>query len=283
VTDPSLLRHKVIGFMRAVPKKGAASTRSSGKTCLFCERGGKMSKEHLWPKWAQAAITPAQRGQRIRNALHDGPGEPYKVWEAPVFEATLKDVCVECNNGWMSKIEAAAKPFALPLMQGRSLALASEAQRKLALWAYLKCSLFQTMEQNTGVRAALANAHPIFYERQAAGMLAPIVSVFTARHVGVLVGQYQHRLLGASPNRPVAFIQTFTAGELVLQVIRSYLGGSILEPTRDPRVAGCDHRIWPVTGMFTWPSGDALSDADLAIYTGPQVKGTSTSRLIYPT
>ena len=136
--------------MRVVPKIGAASTRSSGKTCLFCERGGKMSKEHLWPKWAQAAITPAQRGQRIRNALHDGPGEPYDVWEAPVFEATLK-------------------------------------------------------------------------------------------------------------------------------------GGSVLEPTRDPRVAGCDHRIWPVSGMFTWPSGDALSDADLAIYTGPQVKGTSTSRLIYPT
>src|SRR5580693_10530755 len=78
----------------------ARVTTGSNKICLFCGRGGKMSKEHLWPRWAQAAIAPDQRGKKIRNALHDGPpGEPYKVWEAPVFEATLKDVCVECNRG----------------------------------------------------------------------------------------------------------------------------------------------------------------------------------------
>jgi hypothetical protein len=104
----------------------------------------------------------------------------------------------------------------------------------------------------------------------------------TARHVGTLVGQYQHRLLGLA-GRPSAFIQTFTAGELTLQVIRSYLSHRVLEVNRDPRVAGHDCRIWPITGMFTWPPGDALSDAELAIYTGPRIKGPATSRLIYPT
>jgi hypothetical protein len=261
----------------------ARVTTGSNKICLFCGRGGKMSKEHLWPRWAQAAIAPDQRGKKIRNALHDGPpGEPYKVWEAPVFEATLKDVCVECNRGWMSKIEAAVKPFALPLILGRSIALAPETQRKMALWAYLKCSIFQTMERDTRLKAAWAKAFPIFYKTQASGELPAIVSVFAARHVGALVGQYQHRLLG-SPDRPVAFIQTFTTGELTLQVIRSYLGHRILEVNRDSSVAGRDRRIWPVTGMFTWPPGDALSDAELAVYTGPRVKGPARGALIYPT
>jgi hypothetical protein len=255
------------------PKPTTRATPDSGKICLFCRRRRKLSKEHLWPRWAQAAIALDQRGKKIPNALHDGPpGEPFKVWEAPVFEATLKDVCIECNSGWMSNIEASAKPFALPLMLGRSIALASEAQRKLALWAYLKCSLFQTMERDTRVKEAWAKAFPVFYATQAAGELPPIVSVFTARHVGSLVGQYQHRLLG-SPDRPAAFIQTFTTRELTLQVIRSYLGHRVLDVNRDPLVAGRDRRIWPVTGMFTWPPGDALSDAELAIYTGPNVKG----------
>jgi hypothetical protein len=49
----------------------------------------------------------------------------------------------------MSRIEAAAKPVALPLMTGRSIALASEAQRKLALWAYLKCSLFHNLASSS--------------------------------------------------------------------------------------------------------------------------------------
>jgi hypothetical protein len=241
-----------------------------------------MSKEHLWPRWAQAAIAPAQRGKKIRNALHEGPpGEPFKVWQAPAFATTLKDVCVGCNSGWMSKIEASAKPFALPLMLGRSIALGPEAQRTLALWAYLKCSLFQTMERDTRLKEAWAKAYPVFYETQAAGKLPVIVSVFTARHVGALVGQYQHRLLG-SPDRPAALIQTFTTGELTLQIIRSYLGHRVLDVNRSPSVTGRDRRIWPTSGMFIWPPGGALSDAELAIYTGPRVKGPGTGGLIYP-
>jgi hypothetical protein len=268
--------------MPSAPRKTATPSPPRAKTCLFCGRAEKMSKEHLWPKWAQGAIAPDQRGKKIRNALYDGPpGEPFRDFEAPVFEATLKDVCVECNSGWMSKIEAAAKPFALPLMTGRSIALASEAQRKLALWAYLKCSLFQNLERNTAIRDAWAKAYPVFYESQAAGTLPAIVNVFVARHVGGFVGQYQHRLLGAS-SRPVAFIQTFTAGELTVQVIRSYLGHRVREVERDPRVTGRDHRIWPITRMFTWPPGDPLSDEELAIYTGPRMAGPSTGGLVLP-
>jgi hypothetical protein len=112
----------------------------------------------------------------------------------------------------MSKIEAAAKPFALSLMLGGSIALAPETQRKLALWAY----------------------------------------------------------------------SSARSSKLTLQIIRSYLGHRVLEVNRDPRVAGRDRRIWPATGMFTWPLGDALSDAELAIYTRPRVKGAATGGLIYP-
>ncbi len=101
----------------------------------------------------------------------------YKSWYQPAFEATLKSVCPECNSGWMSKIETAAKPLALPLMLGHSLALAPEAQQKLAVWAYLKCSLFLTFEKDTRIKAAMAKAYPVFYELQKAEKLAPHCSV----------------------------------------------------------------------------------------------------------
>lgn len=87
----------------------------------------------------RARLYPGRRsGSVTRKAAHP-PGEPFKTWEAPIFETTLEEVCVECNSGCMSKVEASAKPFAL---------------RLLALWAYLKCSLFQTMERDTRLNEA---------------------------------------------------------------------------------------------------------------------------------
>lgn len=53
--------------MPLAPATNASSSPGAAKICLFCGRGKQMSKEHLWPKWAQEAIAPDQRGKNIRN------------------------------------------------------------------------------------------------------------------------------------------------------------------------------------------------------------------------
>jgi hypothetical protein len=43
-----------------------------------------------------------------------------------------------CNNGWMRRLENAAKPIMTPLIQGKSVGLSAEDQKLIATWAVLK-------------------------------------------------------------------------------------------------------------------------------------------------
>jgi len=253
------------------------------RTCLFCGRSGRMSREHLWPKWAQETLDARRRTQPIQNTLHDGDGPPYRTWKQPAFSATLKRVCQQCNNGWMGDLEARVKPYARPMILGRSIALGLDAQKSLALWSYLKCLLFLAVDEEQTLKRAMTKAYPAFYEMQTKGQLPPHCSVFVARHVGLRVGQYQHRLLAWPSGTPAAFVQTLTIGELTVQSVKNYIRRAPLEMTRDARVVGADRRIWPTTGMFAWPPGLALSDENLDVYTGPHLASSKRSRLALPT
>lgn len=46
----------------------------------------------------------------------------------------VKCVCVECNTGWMKRIQDAAKPIVVPLLQGDAIALTEAQQKILASW-----------------------------------------------------------------------------------------------------------------------------------------------------
>jgi hypothetical protein len=111
-------------------------TKPSKKTCIFCRQTGKLTKEHLWGDWLRQHIPrdsthnlhfvtererPAQKGR-----LH-GPGDPHS--------RRLLVVCNECNNGWMSALQTAAKPWLGPLARGDWLPLEYDAQCALAAWA----------------------------------------------------------------------------------------------------------------------------------------------------
>lgn len=159
---------------------------------------------------------------------------------------------------------------------GWSIALASEAQRNLALWAYLKCSLFQNMERNAAVKDAWAKAYPVFYESQAAGMLP-------ADHQRVF-GSPRRRLCrsGSAPVARNALSTRRVHSDVHRR--RAHAAGDpqlprLLEVERDPKMANHDHRLSPLTGMFTWPSGEPLRDDELAVYTGPRAAGPTDSGL----
>jgi hypothetical protein len=46
----------------------------------------------------------------------------------------VRYVCRQCNNGWMSDLEARAKQYVQPLLMGQTLTLDSLGQSLLALW-----------------------------------------------------------------------------------------------------------------------------------------------------
>ncbi len=230
-----------------------------------------MSREHLWPRWAQRTFDSAAMKQPVAHSLHDGGGPAYKAWDAEVFSATLKRVCERCNNGWMSALEAGAQPHAEPLLLGEVRTLDGDAQRAISMWAYLKCLLF-VAAAGDAMAEALAPAYPTFFDLQSEGLLPLHTSIFTARHIGPRQGQYQHRLLANNPDIPSLFVQTFTIRQLTVQVVKNYHVRAPIDLERDPTVANRDRRIWPVGLSFVWPTGPGLDDDGLTIYTGLQTR-----------
>jgi hypothetical protein len=242
-------------------------------SCIFCRRNGKMSREHLWPRWAQEVLSEEQRGQRVPHSLepHDGPP---KAWDAVPFSATLRDVCVECNNGWMNAIEEEARPFMEPLMRGEEGGTIEPlgAQWAISRWAYLKVLLFERVD----TRQSWIPEHRCheMYEAsiQAEPELPADMSVFLAAHEDIRIGQYAHRLLGdATSGKPELFMGTITMLHLVVQAVADIAeDGEVKAIQRDKRIAGHDARIWPFCEPFEWPPGLALTDAGLEVFAGPK-------------
>jgi hypothetical protein len=239
--------------------------------CIFCQRERKASREHLWPRWTQETLTPQERKRPIRHSIepHD---EPHTTWDALPFTATLKDVCRECNSGWMSQIEAEAKIYMEPLITGEEGGLIDvDAQWAISRWTYLKVLLFERVVKRW--RLLPRRHYRDMYEASIGEPTLPAnMSVFVAAHEGLRQGQYAHRLLADPESRkPELFIGTITIRHLVVQVIEDIADdGEVKTFQHDPRVGGHEARIWPFSKPFTWPPGLALSDAGLEIFGGPK-------------
>jgi hypothetical protein len=254
--------------------------------CIFCGSTGKMSKEHLWPEWVRRTLGKDERNQRIPHSIGRHDGRPPTEWPAPAFTATLKEVCVPCNTGWMAQIEAIAKEFAEPLVKGEPRFLDKEAQMFISAWSYMKILVLERVDR---VRRILPKDRyqRVFEAARVGGMtVPPNATVFIASHVGGLAGQYQHRGLaprGKGASRPDLFVGTFTLRHLVVQVIENLDNDGPRLPEREPAVDGRDRPIWPPSRRdfrlvppgrgLRWPVSKPLSDDELTIFAGPLPDG----------
>jgi hypothetical protein len=122
----------------------------SSDGCLFCGRSWAevpKSWEHIWPQWLHgyAGAVPPSKMTRVLGAEFDPDSQEFV--EIPLVTVTsqssllnlrTRQVCRPCNNGWMSRIEQAAKPSILALAdaaeENRKLLLGRSAALNVALW-----------------------------------------------------------------------------------------------------------------------------------------------------
>jgi len=121
-------------------------------TCCFCGQTGKLSREHVWPKWLrkwpayEAGLQSFGTGQSVREEPVSSldPDGRIQVSMANVGQESqylpfvTVPVCSNCNNGWMSQLEQGAKRVLTPLIEGRSHDLNVPDQHLLTFWA-VKC------------------------------------------------------------------------------------------------------------------------------------------------
>jgi hypothetical protein len=93
---------------------------TSGSSCAFCGRSNvKMSREHVFPQWLSRTGSYAGKYSMQRGD---------KTVTTPLIEVVTKRVCLECNTGWLSRIEAGAKLVLEPLLDA-STNMITEADR----------------------------------------------------------------------------------------------------------------------------------------------------------
>jgi hypothetical protein len=133
----------------------ARKSREKAETacCLFCGRPwtrGKVrkSKEHPLGDWIKqleenhppehmSYSTGMVLGEDLSEFVQVRPEITHK--KAPLLAVHTRDVCEDCNNGWMSAMEATARPLILQMAQaaqsGVAIAVSRDHARELAVWA----------------------------------------------------------------------------------------------------------------------------------------------------
>jgi hypothetical protein len=131
----------------------AKRTKRVTTCCQFCGRPwmpGVVSRsdEHVLGQWMRRLEEnhpPEQRSYSTGFELDDAAGELIEVRpqivlrKAALLTLKTREVCKDCNGGWMSDLEEAVKPTILQLVRSAKAEIAimldREAARKLAMWA----------------------------------------------------------------------------------------------------------------------------------------------------
>lgn len=108
------------------------------RTCVFCHAPitkATASREDTVPKWLQSYLGIATSS--VEPTLTTPSGEQLAQRVHPVDQLLTGRVCKECNNGWMSDLENAAKPVIADLIsgEGRLQALVRADRQVLSRWA----------------------------------------------------------------------------------------------------------------------------------------------------
>jgi hypothetical protein len=109
------------------------------RECVGCSEiltKGVRSKEHILPRWlARQVSNPNLELKHYRRDSDVQADELLRSHDLSTF--VIKNVCVNCNNGWMSRLEEGAKPLlsGLMTMQASILQLLPEDRKVVSAWA----------------------------------------------------------------------------------------------------------------------------------------------------
>jgi hypothetical protein len=108
--------------------------------CIFCNETG-LSKQHIWPDWLKKVITRDENKNTQTLFRYDYFTEDriaitpeVKIREGYLGTRKIRNVCLKCNNGWMSQIEQRAKPHLITMIQGNKTTLTKSDLKDIITW-----------------------------------------------------------------------------------------------------------------------------------------------------
>jgi hypothetical protein len=231
-----------------------------------------MSKEHVWPQWMKrgTAVQPTQV-TRILGVAQTGPTELTENTNivthknGSVLTTRVREVCADCNNGWMSHLETDVQPLI----------------RRLAVRSY-PFGVTTLAPNEAATLSAWAVKTAWMYERATPGRITPTqemrtylsekqhpparTEVWAGRHAGSM--EFESNVLqidGGWSDRPwddtdtVCAVCTLTFMGLSV-VVRTANDEGVPPMTPNPRLW---RQLWPNEDFVQWPPPVTASDVDV--------------------
>ena len=126
------------------------------KTCIFCN-GRVDSNEDIWPKWVLRLLKKSH-DERVPMRAQRYKEQP-KEW--PTKDSALKigNVCQECNNGWMSRLEDQVKPILSPMILGKPVIVTPSQQERVTAWLTKCAMMFDSIDKGEVFSDVLDRQH----------------------------------------------------------------------------------------------------------------------------
>jgi hypothetical protein len=249
------------------PVETNPSVLAAGRRCVFCG-GTPVTAEHVWPAWLRTVLPQPIVAPHRRTVQLDGVAQPDVTYPQRVFEQRVRLVCAVCNNGWMSELETANKPFLDAALHGRGRQLHQRGQERLAAWAFKTALMINcTFREH---RSGVPQSHYdyLYTHRAPPSDVAIWLASYdgeqpaAAFSSGMAISRPGERV--DSHDAPNVYTITFTLGPLALQVFGVHDAAAIRVDPRggeyaDPGI----HQLWPYDAPFTWVPRPALTGEGL--------------------
>ena len=245
------------------------------KACIFCGVRAKLTREDFFPVWfRQLYPRPEDFATRRINAegswnevdpqtgkLITKIAKSRMAGSGDLADQTLRVVCASCNNGWMSRLQEAARPHLLPYIQGSWPRLSPRTRERISSWAAMFAMV--TEFANPQRVAIPAIERKVFSH----DLRPPIGSyIWVGRLAGDLPYWFHQRALRMAEDSldvgPVTSqITTITLGHLLLQVYTSTSDLLAFDPKARAKEQGLV-LIWPASAKPVRASDLPVRDAE---------------------
>lgn len=258
--------------------------------CVFCELRVADSPEHLTPDWLRRSLPRYPKAAIQRRTVNvEGPREIHE--EGTPFDVSERCVCTPCNTHWMSAIDNAVKRELLPFVLGQSLPLDTDAQRRMASWAFKTCLVYQqTSLEVVDPYVVIPREHYRYlYGVRRRPRPPDRVQIWLAEYIDPTYSLGNYFALemlndGSLPTGTKAYGATLVVGKLVVQTFATYGYDDNLPPLDLVKWGGWDQvlvPIWPPSDTSrNWPGAAVLDDATLVQFVGSWSNGKLDPRIV---
>jgi hypothetical protein len=226
------------------------------RLCLFCSSNAD-SVEDAWPLWL-ASLFKGARPMAMQAERH---GVSLPSWSSSQPKLTIRCVCEECNNGWMSRLENRVRPHLQPLLTGPSV-LDVDAQTTITIWAVKTAMVLEGKDADLK-KGYTQPQRERFRLRTEIPWRTSVWLAASATADAFMSTKNRH--MGATANDFAGVSVTMAFGAVVLQVLTMRVPPEVgpdtlvtTEVRRGPW-AEATLQIWPPREGATWPPSIGLN------------------------